>query len=90
MQKNKITDKQIHDIDLYSFNNRKAIEQSTIAGCYYCKKIFDPRVKKIEEYVNKETTALCPFCGIDSVIGNVSNSIDINDNNLHILNKFWF
>jgi len=58
-----------------SIFHKKEILGSKICGCFYCIKIFDP--SEIKEWVDKDkseenTTALCPFCGIDSVIGDKS------------------
>ena len=50
-----------------SINNGKRIRESSVCGCFYCCEIFTP--DKITEYVPGEDTPFCPFCGIDSVIG---------------------
>lgn len=55
---------------MYSANHRKQIEASDLCGCFYCLKIFAPA--EILEWVDNESTALCPRCGVDSVIGNRS------------------
>ena len=53
----------------YCINNRSQLEKDTKCGCFYCLKIFDPI--EITEWLEYETgTALCPYCGIDSIIGN--------------------
>jgi len=51
-----------------SFENRKSIEASTLCGCYYCLKIF-PSVE-VKRYLKDKNgdTAVCPKCGIDSVV----------------------
>ena len=50
-----------------SFRSRHFIESSNVCGCFYCLKVFHPG--EIEEWVDKGgTTALCPKCGIDSVL----------------------
>jgi hypothetical protein len=36
-------------------------------GCFYCLKIFSPA--EISEWWDDGNTAICPYCGIDSVIG---------------------
>jgi len=50
--------------------HRKEILASKTCGCFYCSRVFIP--SKIVEWVDKGTTALCPHCGIDSVIGTKS------------------
>lgn len=46
-----------------------------VCGCFNCCKTFDPAL--IDEWVDEDgsgvgQTAMCPFCGIDSVIGSCS------------------
>lgn len=57
--------------------NKQAIENSTECACAYCFEKFSP--SEVEEYCCDicpktrelvEGTALCPHCGIDSVIPN--------------------
>lgn len=40
-------------------------------GCFYCGEIYHP--KEIVEWCDKQTTALCPKCGIDSVLDEIQN-----------------
>ncbi len=42
-------------------------------GCYYCREIYLVADKPINEWVDGEQTALCPVCGIDSVIPEVKS-----------------
>ena len=52
----------------YCTNNKDHLQKDSKCGCFYCLKIFDPR--EIKEWINEgHGTALCPYCGIDSVIG---------------------
>lgn len=71
----------------HSSNNRKEIETSNICGCFYCLEIFSPDT--IEEWINEETTALCPYCEIDSVIGSASK-FKIEKNFLEEMKDYWF
>ncbi len=66
--------------------NRHAIEASNQVGCFKCERIWDPLEFPIKEWIdnnplssrtprageNDNATALCPFCGIDSVIAKLS------------------
>ena len=55
----------------HSSDNRKEIESSEIAGCFYCCETFEPKL--VENWLNEGSgTAFCPRCGIDSVIGDAS------------------
>lgn len=75
---NKNTLKQIHS---HSFRNEAELKKSHKAGCFYCVTTFTPSdiVDWLDETdVIKNTsagkrTALCPFCGIDSVLGNAAD-----------------
>lgn len=51
-----------------SYANRKALTGIACCGCYHCVTIFDPR--EIQEYEHDlgGDTAICPYCGIDSVV----------------------
>jgi hypothetical protein len=76
----------------YSFLNQEAITQSISCGCFYCKTVFTP--DQICEWVDEGNlngrTALCPNCGIDSVIGS-SSKLPVTDANfLEKMNSFWF
>lgn len=53
-----------------SWKHRSEIENSTICGCFFCLATFVPG--EINEWIDDQTTAMCPRCGIDSVIGNAS------------------
>ena len=69
-------------------NNRKQLEQSSICGCFYCGKIFNP-IEITEWIPEKSGTALCPYCGIDSVIGEASG-FQIMEQLLKEMNQYWF
>lgn len=73
-----------------SFKNFKAIQQSKKCGCYYCKKIFD--ATEIDEWVTEnddgQKTALCPYCGIDSVIQDFN--VNVTPELLTKMNEEWF
>jgi hypothetical protein len=55
------------------FRNKTALASCTEAGCFYCKRVVDPAT--IKEWVDAESdTALCPHCGVDSVLPGVTDS----------------
>lgn len=54
----------------FSMKNKKQLEMSGKCGCFGCIKIFEP--SEIKEYIPGEDTAVCPFCGTDSVLGDYS------------------
>lgn len=74
-----------------SAHHRDAIEASEICGCFYCLATFSPTriVEWIDEVGERGTTALCPSCGIDSVIGSASG-IPITRDLLTTMRLYWF
>lgn len=77
--------KQAHDC---SIRNKEQIEKSEKCGCFSCGKIFPP--SEITDYVSdEEPTALCPYCHIDSVIGDASG-LPVTKKFLKEMNKRWF
>ena len=72
--------------------HREKIEASENCGCFYCQTIFAS--KKITEWCDDQwhtegATALCPNCGIDSVIGDASG-FDISPEFLAQMHERWF
>ena len=71
-----------------TFRNEMQIKNSKVCGCFYCCKIFNPN--EIEEWIeDSRGTALCPYCGIDSVIGE-SSGFPITEEFLKEMNERWF
>ena len=77
--------KQAHDC---SIRNKEQLAKSKKCGCFNCGEIFPP--SEITDYVSDgEPTALCPYCHIDSVIGDASG-FPITPKFLRDMNKRWF
>ena len=57
-----------------SFENWEAVHSSKMCGCYYCGHIFPPEELTEGDWIPDRhgRTAVCPKCGIDAVIGDVS------------------
>lgn len=55
----------------HSSRHRAEIEASARCGCFFCFRTF--RSVEITDWIDSNQTALCPACGIDSVIGSASN-----------------
>ncbi|CAN5736190.1 hypothetical protein BH20ACI4_BH20ACI4_06390 [soil metagenome] len=75
-----------------SIFHKSDILSSEICGCFHCLEIFSP--SKIEQWVDqnfedKEETAMCPKCAIDSVIGSASG-FPITKHFLSKMRKHWF
>jgi hypothetical protein len=75
----------------HSANHRDEILASDVCGCFYCLSIFPPgEVTEWCDTLNDVgTTALCPHCGIDSVIGSQSG-YTITKDFLSQMQKHWF
>lgn len=73
----------------HSSQHRVEIHASSHCGCFYCRKVFRPA--EILEWIDTdEVTALCPRCGIDSVLGDASG-LDVTDRGfLDAMHRFWF
>lgn len=79
--------KRAHKASIY---HETKILNSKLCGCFYCKETFEP--KMILEWTdwnsNKERTAICPNCEIDSVL---DDKFPVEDKEfLKQMNKFWF
>ena len=60
-----------HHMSDLAIHNKNSLLTSTWAGCYYCLNVFS--INTIQEFVDlEEDTALCPKCGIDAVVGDVT------------------
>ena len=74
---------------LKSSSHKEEILNGSLCGCFYCEQTFLPEeiIEWIEEPKGGET-AICPKCGIDSVL---SSELPITDKTfLEKMNKYWF
>ena len=80
-----ITDKDEYRLaHKYSCSNKSDIQISNKCGCFFCQKIFAP--SEITEWSGQ--TALCPYCGIDSVLPD--SKIEFDSYFLEEMYKYWF
>ncbi len=68
-----MTEKEIREIYKHSARNRQEIEKSVRCGCFSCGRIFD--ASEVEDYIDNEETALCPYCDIDAVVGDTGGFV---------------
>ncbi|QSX23673.1 cytoplasmic protein [Priestia megaterium] len=69
-------------------DNKESLKEDSLCGCFYCLEIFHP--SEIKEWIDSnESTALCPYCEIDSIIGQ-SSGFSITKEFLNEMNKHWF
>ena len=77
----------------YSSNHKPELEKDDICGCFSCQSIFKP--SELAEWIvadnpcDKRGTAVCPYCGIDSVIGR-SSGYPITQDFLSAMNRIGF
>ena len=73
----------------HSSNHQQELKRSELCGCFYCCRTFVPT--QIEEWADDEcATACCPYCAIDSVIGDASG-LPVNDPKfLRAMAARWF
>jgi hypothetical protein len=75
-----------------SSNHRAEVMGSISCGCFCCCQTFAPT--EITEWTDDDKdgqgqTAICPRCGVDSVIGSKSG-IDISQDFLSRMSDYWF
>jgi hypothetical protein len=76
----------------HSTRNHSEVLASKVCGCFYCLSIFAP--SDIQKWIKErnpvhEETAICPKCGIDSVIGSDSGYA-ITVEFLRRMHERWF
>jgi hypothetical protein len=71
----------------HSSNNKQTLSIEQICGCFYCLRIFDS--KEIDWQDDAGETAMCPYCGIDAVIGE-SSGMPVTKAFLKEMRRYWF
>lgn len=76
-----MTEDQMKEAHKHCIYNKEELEKSTVVACFHCISIWgeeDLHPCLVVDYCDGGQTALCPKCGIDSLIGNASG-IDLLD-----------
>jgi len=86
------SDAELEEAHRHSMCHRAEVLSSESCGCFHCRRIFSP--SEIKEWVDKDevgigTTALCPRCGIDSVIGSKAG-FSLSPRFLASMHRRWF
>lgn len=81
------SDKMLREVPIYSMKNKKFIEESESCGCYHCTQSFSKN--EISQWTDNGQTALCPHCGVDSVLGQTCG-IELEKENLQFIHNYWF
>lgn len=71
----------------HSIYNRVALTESKDAACYYCRTIFS--ATEVSEFTDDGETALCPHCGVDSVLPEKAG-YPLNYMTIRALHQYWF
>ena len=84
-----LSENELLRIHEFSSCNMQEFEENKKCGCFYCGKIFDS--DEITMCISDEDgdTAVCPYCSIDSVIGD-GNGFKLTDELLKEMHDFWF
>jgi hypothetical protein len=74
-----------------SRGHRDEVLSGELCGCFYCRETFQP--VEIEKWIDERdgtgTTAICPRCGIDSVIGSRAG-FALTPEFLREMHDYWF
>ncbi|MEM7180329.1 MAG: cytoplasmic protein [Spirochaetota bacterium] len=82
-----VTPKEVLEAHKHSFYNRDEIEKSKTCGCFYCLEVFQPT--EILLWTDELSTAICPRCGVDSVLGSASG-YSLEPDFLKDMQEYWF
>jgi hypothetical protein len=77
----------IRDAHEHSSKHRSEVLASEVCACFYCGGTFAP--SEINDWADSGQTALCPKCGIDSVIGSTAG-FPLTKEFLDEMHKYWF
>jgi hypothetical protein len=71
--------------------HRQMVEAADLCGCFYCLRTFPPAAISdwVDENNSAGATALCPHCGIDSVIPQQPDH-PLNPDLLAAMHAYWF
>lgn len=67
--------------------NRGSVLDSEECGCFFCLHKFKPGA--ITDWGKDDSTAVCPFCGVQAVIPNCPD-YDFSDALLLQMKEYWF
>lgn len=90
MENKKYTNSELIKAHNYSKNNRDCLSRSISCGCFYCKKLL--MANDVYDWVlddDGQQTALCPYCGSDSIIGD-DCVYPLKKDFLEAMHKYWF
>lgn len=74
----------------FSIANKQMLEKEDKCGCFCCCEVFSP--DEIEEWIETDRDdwiAICPYCGIDSLIGETVD-YPLSNRTLKKMREEWF
>ena len=77
----------VYKAHMFSKHNKSALLDDTLCGCFFCLSIFSPLI--IIEWEDGGTTAVCPFCNTDAIIG-ADSGFPISTEFLQLMRNYWF
>lgn len=78
---------QLKRLHAYSSHNKQLIDVSNKCYCFYCRSCM--KQSEIKEYIDNGQTAICPNCGIDSIIpDSIEETVDKKI--ISEMNAYWF
>jgi hypothetical protein len=76
------------DAHKHASRHRVELEASERCGCFFCFKTFP--TASIKSWIDAKQTALCPHCGVDSVLGSAASDVHIDDRFLRRMHQHHF
>ena len=76
----------------YCIRNQTSLAEPQKCGCFRCERIFSSTELTDEDFMQESDgsyTAWCPYCGIDSIIGE-AEGYEITPELLEEMKKQWF
>jgi len=71
----------------FSSNHRDQLASSEVCRCFYCLESYS--ATEIAEWTDDATTALCPKCGVDAVVGSASG-VPLDTAFFQQMHEHWF
>ena len=87
----KICELNVDEAHAHCTGNEEALQTSKLAGCFHCCKTYPPA--DVREWIRENDdrkTAICPKCGIDSVLPLGDESAEACTPFLKAMEKRWF
>lgn len=78
---------QVKEAHKASSRHAELVQASERCGCFYCLKVYQP--SEIREWIDQGSTALCPHCGIDSVLPEAAG-YPLTQQFLKQMESYWF